>query len=360
MADAGNVNTTNTGHCSTCGLDTDTKFTIQCEECKNWIHYLCSGLPLYLLLCLASTTRKYTCETCTFGKYADPEWTAEASDAIDRMRKEKFPQITPSLTNTGLSNPQTPPPLSPPCLTQDTDMSAISGDDLSISSTPEDMRLSQLPLTPLPQSQEFNSGGVETHGLSGDSNVAKPAPQTPATDNSQRKVPICFFYRKGICKHGPAGKECKFRHPKVCKKLANHGNKGELGCKLGRKCTMFHPMVCRNSQRRNECLLESCRFLHIKGTRRTAKEPPASTSSPRQGTTAPPPGLPPNTGSQNNNNEHFLGAVNGMRQDMTSLLRTMEAHTMLLSTLLKGNPTSHTQQTPQHQVLPWFNTINSH
>ena len=108
-----------------------------------------------------------------------------------------------------------------------------------------------------------------------------PLPQAQAADNIQRKVAICSFYRKGICKHGSAGKECKFRHPKVCKKLVNHGNRGELGCKVGGKCTMFHPFVCRNSQRYMECLNEHCRFLHIKGTRRTAKEPSASTSSTR-------------------------------------------------------------------------------
>lgn len=93
MADAGDIN--NTGQCSTCGLDKDMKHTIQCEECKNWIHFLCSGLPLYLLLCLAKTTRKYTCENCSFEKFSDPEWSAEASEAIDRMKKEKLSEKPP-------------------------------------------------------------------------------------------------------------------------------------------------------------------------------------------------------------------------------------------------------------------------
>lgn len=64
-----------------CGSAYEMKFTIQCEECKTWVHYLCTGLPLYQLLCLAHTHRRFTCEKCCFEKFGDPNWTAEASEA---------------------------------------------------------------------------------------------------------------------------------------------------------------------------------------------------------------------------------------------------------------------------------------
>lgn len=48
---------------------------------------MCSALPVYLLLCLARTNRKYTCEKCCRDKYADQEWTAEAVAAIKNQRQ---------------------------------------------------------------------------------------------------------------------------------------------------------------------------------------------------------------------------------------------------------------------------------
>lgn len=38
---------------------------IQCQDCKTWIHYICSRLPPYQLFLYESTQRRYTCESCT-------------------------------------------------------------------------------------------------------------------------------------------------------------------------------------------------------------------------------------------------------------------------------------------------------
>ena len=37
---------------------------IQCSNCQNWTHYLCSKLPAYQLFTLINSTRRYTCENC--------------------------------------------------------------------------------------------------------------------------------------------------------------------------------------------------------------------------------------------------------------------------------------------------------
>ena len=54
---------------------------------------MCSALPLYRL---ARTNRKYTCEGCILEKYNDPYWTAEANEAIKKMREEENTPPTPN------------------------------------------------------------------------------------------------------------------------------------------------------------------------------------------------------------------------------------------------------------------------
>ena len=345
MEAAQDVNNTDAGHCSTCGQDKDMNFTIQCEDCKNWIHYTCSALPLYLLLCLARTKRKYTCEKCSFDKYADSEWTAKASEAIDRMKKEQTTLSPPDTTETDHRGTQTPPPTppGPSDLTQETTREEgerdTDGTEVPAASS-SDNRVTET--TPVAQTEQPKSD-------------PPPQPPTTPTDTSRNKeTPICRYYRKGACRYGSAGKECKFRHPRVCRKLVNHGNRGELGCKQGKKCDMFHPTVCRNSQRNRVCLVESCRFLHVKGTRRNTEE--TNSSTPRKDTT-PPPRTASNPRPDPQNEENFLW---GMRQDMASLLKTMEAHTMLLSNILKENRTGWAPQMPPKQMPPWFDVMNSH
>ena len=79
---------------------------------------------------------------------------------------------------------------------------------------------------------------------------------------------VCKYYKKGRCKHGLKGRNCNFLHPKACPKLMKFGNKGPNGCKQGVNCPNFHPRMCATSLRYGECLVDSCTFTHIKGTKR--------------------------------------------------------------------------------------------
>lgn len=76
---------------------------------------------------------------------------------------------------------------------------------------------------------------------------------------------FCRFYSRGACKHM---KDCKFEHPKMCKKFTKHGNYHKkfnlTGCEGN--CGKFHPNTCRESLRKKECSRENCRFFHLKGT----------------------------------------------------------------------------------------------
>ena len=86
--------------------------------------------------------------------------------------------------------------------------------------------------------------------------------------------PICQRYRRGICPHGISGltkvegKVCEFAHPKRCQKLCIYGPYGENGCDKGRDCEFFHPILCRYSMKYRRCVNRSCKFTHLRGTRR--------------------------------------------------------------------------------------------
>lgn len=352
MATARNVNKADQDHCTTCGRDTDMKYTIQCAECDHWIHYTCSALPLYLLLCLARTNRKYTCETCAFEKFSDPEWTAEASEAMEKMRKDTTPQPPSNTEKTVNVNGKEDSPATPPPTSTETQETAIQQE------TP-----------PLIHGEEETPSGAQTatHPVSAPtSSTPVPSPPAPSplsptspSSGTQREVPICLFYKKGICMYGAAGRGCRFRHPKICKTLADHGNRGKLGCKLGRNCTMFHPIMCKQSQISGECLVKTCRLFHARGTRRTALAPP--TNSPRQDSAAAPLPTPlPSPTPNTTTGKDFLGSetVTELRQGMNNLLKAMEMQTTLLSSLLKGGLMSQPQPPQnQNQILPWFNPI---
>ena len=90
--------------------------------------------------------------------------------------------------------------------------------------------------------------------------------------SNEKTSTVCRFFTNGNCKHGMRGKECKYTHPKVCSKFTQHGTRQPRGCNLGKKCKDFHPKMCINSLRKGECFSTTCRFNHVKGTKRT---PPA-------------------------------------------------------------------------------------
>ena len=86
------------------------------------------------------------------------------------------------------------------------------------------------------------------------------------------KLTMCRYYKKGNCKHGRKEDGCKFDHPKACRKLMQHGNKGPRGCNEGTNCKDFHPRMCSESITKGECHSNRCTFAHVKGTKRNKKE----------------------------------------------------------------------------------------
>ena len=79
---------------------------------------------------------------------------------------------------------------------------------------------------------------------------------------------VCRFYEKGTCRYGIAGRGCSRQHPKACKKLLQHGDRGPRGCSAGSRCDKFHPLMCRSSLRKRECFNQECKLVHTVGTKR--------------------------------------------------------------------------------------------
>ena len=98
-----------------------------------------------------------------------------------------------------------------------------------------------------------------------------------AEKENERKVPICYHFKKARCHHGMSGKQsyngipkCPFRHPMICQRLLRNGDRGKGGCK-GKEagCNDYHQVkMCFNSMNTKKCThLNNCpNGYHIKGT----------------------------------------------------------------------------------------------
>lgn len=369
--------------CGACGLSDDMNHTIRCDDCKDWVHYSCTKLPLYQLLCFSKSNRRYTCEKCCMSKYDGDEddWIREAHEAIMRQNSNQSKPVIQ--TRNAYPNTQ----------------EIRKGED-EIGSSPEDIDLDlvlnkssepsqdqQQPPPPNTQSTNVSKAGTSNNNGEGIQVTAwthttteeEQSARTAVLDQGMRQPPVCKHYRNRVCKYGPSGKGCSFSHPRPCRKLLNHGVRGEFGCQLGNKCTMFHPRMCRDSIRKQECLMKSCKYLHVKGTRRTRQPQHPSTQEPSNTQANSPPNIQPGTDTatpmqgqntmpdltvERNGNETFLGVLTGLRTDIGTLLRTMEAQTMILASLTKDNNNNGRAIWPgppqQSQTPLWLNALARH
>ena len=95
----------------------------------------------------------------------------------------------------------------------------------------------------------------------------------------------------------------------MCRNFTQHGTKQPRGCNLGIKCKDFHPKMCFDSLRKGECFSESCRFAHVKGTKR---QPPTVKNSVAHN----------NKQSKNDMSEpgHFLDMIRLLKEEILETL----------------------------------------
>ena len=62
---------------------------------------------------------------------------------------------------------------------------------------------------------------------------------------------LCKFFNHGRC--NKSNGECKFDHPRICRKFNQFGNKEGINKGCDGKCGFFHPNACRNSLKDRTC-----------------------------------------------------------------------------------------------------------
>ena len=81
---------------------------------------------------------------------------------------------------------------------------------------------------------------------------------------------VCPLLLEGKCQYGLSGKNCEYKHKKMCRRYCSFGtadmNRG--GCRFGEDCYYVHPKLCQNSVTMKVCLSESCTYAHLKYTSR--------------------------------------------------------------------------------------------
>ena len=247
--------------CPICNVTVD-KNCLQCDKCKDWIHYYCSKLPAYIIIQLSKSARVFTCPSCVKSKY--PLVFQKLNDDIEKII------MTPVSQPSSPKNPTTPlTPSAPP--------------------SPLFIQLTPNPLIPSPP---FNFSPVisppqqvspTTHDPSPDSKSQVPTnPHTlqppPIATNKAQIKPIatksissatpkpCKFYMQGHCRYGEKGIGCSYPHPQMCFRFIKSGHKG---CSKGDSCKYAHPKLCRSSLLSHKCDRIKCYFYHVTGTVRS-------------------------------------------------------------------------------------------
>ena len=237
-----------------------------------------------------------------------------------------------------------------------------------------------------PQDTENNDEVVNTSINEGGNNNDTPESAAPASiPATGGEAPVstpalCKFYQHGRCKYGLSGRKngtCAFSHPKPCKKFLNNGTKNRGGCTRGSDCIFHHPKVCHSSLQDRTCFREDCKYVHIRGTKRTA--PPAAADingnnpsrpaaqlrsdpsnilsrenrTPNNGTTGP---AAPTISSRDN---AFLEHLKGMQEQIVTISNKLSQMDVAYNSLLTQQTgfTPHTKfpTMPTHMGKQMFN-----
>ncbi|CAG2223371.1 unnamed protein product [Mytilus edulis] len=80
--------------CTTCEQVCD-EFMILCSKCTKWTHYKCTCLPSYQLFILTTSSRKYTCESCSkVPQQFKDKWKPIKSNNIQNVNTENCTKCT--------------------------------------------------------------------------------------------------------------------------------------------------------------------------------------------------------------------------------------------------------------------------
>ena len=178
--------------CPYCDLSAE-EYCIECDRCKEGIHYACSNLPIYTVIQLHKSTRLFSCSSCVHQRFI-----TTYTGLYDRFNKIIQAQNTTMKRPTGIIT--------------------------------EPIPIGQLKRVP---TSSANTVGSQTEI------DANP----DGSSDGDRDV-TCRFYLQGKCKHSKMGKDCAVKHPPMCFKFVRRGPRA---CSKGATCNYIHPKLCNNA-----------------------------------------------------------------------------------------------------------------
>ena len=161
---------------------------------------------------------------------------------------------------------------------------------------------------------------------------------------------LCKFYKRGNCKFGRKGLHCPFDHPKACRKLLQHGNKGANGCKDGNKCINFHPKMCPDSIKNRTCFDLQCNLVHVKGTQRKRIINQNNLNNEQFFETNETKLQKAVNKNQNNENLNFLEIIQNFKKEIFEQLESKLANLVHIQTQHQLNQIHHPHQPQQFQT----------
>ena len=224
----GAVGGSGTDGCFKCSREC-TDGSLQCDDCKKWVHYLCSEIPIYLLIAFENTSRKYSCPNCV------PKLCAKSS--YEKQFKHIEIEVANQMQDEEIKQTETSGKL----LT-DEDIELNVGDELKNAN----------------KQRENNRKSIVTK---------KKADEQQYVNGGEKPQIICKFHKRQGCRRQ---QQCRYLHPPICKLFMKNGNEVN-GCRNPRTCSYTHPVICKDSWYKGECYNRSCSFYHLIGTNRRGR-----------------------------------------------------------------------------------------
>ena len=170
---------------------------VKCGDCKKAAHLECTELPLYHLVRLASSRTAFACSTCVRGNAKINYTDLEAE--LQHLRRVQPSEVTQTESNTSA------PPLSQIPSTID-----ILGDH---------------------ENNEREKSGKTNDASDIVSDMLQDVRHARSKQGKRQRKAVCQFHKMSSCKHGKAGRDCNYEHPKKCFTYIKFGSNPEKGCR---------------------------------------------------------------------------------------------------------------------------------
>ncbi len=242
---------------------------IQCDKCKDYFHYHCTTLPIYCLVSLSKTTRKWMCHSCVAQTF--PSFLNDYK-LIEGAVKKHSELLDPNNPNKD--------ELIEAANKIETELAAErireKGKDNKQVNTVDDATAQVAQNATPTQVGTNNNGNDRLSGVSNTtgSNDAAPADldSPPGTDNVSGQIKSkaiktknCRYFIQGRCKAQKHSELCDFIHPDLCTKFISTG---PPGCDKSKDCQFYHPKLCMSSLTSNTCVRTRCFYYHVNGSTR--------------------------------------------------------------------------------------------